>query len=279
MHTTLDTIIRISSSLPKAEKKFADALIENPDAIESRTLAEISFESGTSEASIVRFCKRLGFSGYTELKNALTEEGQTMPLSSASICKHDDMVTILSKLYQSNLEVLGETLAILRNDYDLVLKKLLQAKSIHFFAVGDANVVARLFNMKFKRLGVICSAEEDVMLQMITASNLTKDDVAIAISYEGRSKNVVEAMQIAKKRGATTISITNKPKSALLQYTDIPLMIAAHDMTIGKDKVIRRISDQFILEGLYMGYCSKLGQACQDRIRICQEAIDYNKIK
>ena len=279
MHKLLDTIIRISSSLPPAEKKIAHAILENPEAIESRTLSQISFESGTSEASIVRFCKRLGFSGYTELKNTLTAERQATPLSSNSIYGYDDMTTVLSKLYQSNLEVLGETLAILRNDYEVVLNKLIQARSIHFFAVGDANMVAKLFEIKFKRLGVFCSAEEDVMLQMLTASNLTKDDVAIAISYEGRSRNVVETMQIAKKRGATTISITNKPKSPLLQYTDITLMIAAHDMTIGRDKVTRRISDQFILEGLYMGYRARLGKKCDDKIRVSQEAIDYNKIK
>ena len=139
-------------------------------------------------------------------------------------------------------------------------------------------MAAKLSYIKFKRIGVICSAEEDVMLQMIAASNMTKNDVAIAVSYEGRTKNVVEAMKIAKQRGATTISITRRDNSPLLEYTDIRLLVTANDLTIGKDKVTRRISDQFILEALYLGYESRLGWGCKEHIKETQQAIDYNKM-
>lgn len=79
---------------------------------------------------------------------------------------------------------------------------LISAKAIHFFGTGDAYAVARLAYMKFKRLGVVCSCDEDVMLQMITASNMSSQDVAIAVSYEGRSQNVVRAFKIAKTDGS-----------------------------------------------------------------------------
>ena len=116
------------------------------------------------------------------------------------------------------------------------------------------------------------------MLQMIAASNLTKNDVAVAVSYDGRSRNVVEAMKIAKQRGATTISITRRDNSPLLEYTDIRLLVSANDLTVGRDKVTRRISDQFILEALYLGYESRLGRGCKEHIKATQQAIDYNKI-
>ena len=70
MHEILEKISKIAPSLPRAQKTIAEALMENPEAIERMTLAEISRESGTSEASIIRFCRELGFSGYTALNEA-----------------------------------------------------------------------------------------------------------------------------------------------------------------------------------------------------------------
>ena len=278
MHEIMEQIIRISPQLHRAEKKIADALLENPEAIENRTLAQMSAGSGASEATIVRFCRRLGFDGYTALKDAFTQANHRDPVSLINIREQDSMASILEKLYRNNLEVLSETMAIKTNDYERVLEVLLRAKSIHFFAVGDACVVAKLCYMKFRRIGVSCTAEEDVMCQMITAGNLTSDDVAIAVSYEGRSRNVVEAMKIAKERGATTISITRRERSPLLQYSDITLLISAHDLTIGRDKITRRISDQLILEALYLGYESRLANSYREKLRVTQNAIDTNKI-
>ena len=278
MHDLLEKIIKLAPTLTHAQRIIAEALIENPEAIERMTLAEISRESGTSEASVVRFCRSLGYGGYTEMKEAFCLANQKNADSLINIDMHDSMEVILNKLYKNNIEVLSETLAIEENDYEGAIAALLNAKSIHFFAVGDAYMAANLAYMRFKRIGVECSAEQDIMLQMITASNLTKEDVAIAVSYEGRSRNVVDAMKIAKERGATTIGITRRQKSPLSEYTDIKLLVSAKDLTFGRDKVTRRISDQFILEALYLGYKSRLDRKVQEKIRYTQLAIDTNKI-
>ena len=132
MHELIEKITRLSSSLPRAERIIAEALLENPEAIERMTLAEISRESGTSEASIIRFCRRLGYNGYTAMKEAFTEANHMEPASLISIAPNDDMSVILNKLYKNNMEVLSETLEITENNYDEVLGVLLRAKSIHF---------------------------------------------------------------------------------------------------------------------------------------------------
>ena len=279
MEEIVGKIMRISASLPLSEKKFADALLENSTALTGKTLSQIAMESGASEAAIIRFCKRMGMDGYTQFKEMLNEENSHRQKCNISISQQDNLPMILTKLYENNLEIMKQTLAIEGNDYERVLRHLLRARSVHFFAVGDANVVARLFEIKFTRVGVLCTAPEDIMLQMITANNMTSEDVAIAISYEGRSRNVVEAMRIAKERGAFTVSITRAPKSPLMQCTDVSLMVAANDVSVGKDKVTRRLSDQFILEGLYMGFRSRMGEDGIKKIRDSQRVIDYNKIK
>lgn len=267
-------------SLPRAEKAFADALLENPEAITHLTLAEIARESGSSEASIIRFCKRMGHSGYTALKEEFVKalaEGNEIQAEGIEVT--DDMKTILKKVYQSNVQTLSDTLVLAGEEYEKALEALLAAREIHFFGVGDAYAVCQLAQMKFGRLGIGTSAHSDVMLQMTASGNLTDKDVAVAVSYEGRSKNVVEAMRIAKRAGATTISITKMNKSPLLKYTDIGLFIAVNDLTVGRDKVTRRVSDQFILDALYLGYTTRMNKNYKKQLKKIQVAIDSNKFR
>lgn len=268
-------------SLPRAEKAIAEALMEHPEAITYMTLSEISKESGSSEASVIRFCKRMGFGGYSALQQAIAEalEEEGAPhLEDLKVSDGDSLYEITRKVYQSNVQTLTDTMVLINEQCDRALEALLEAKSIHFFGAGDAYAVCQLSYMKFKRLGIPCSAEGDVMLQMITASNLSKGDVAIAISYDGRSKNVVEALRIAKQMGATTISITKKHKTPLLRYTDIKLFIAVNDLSFEREKVTRRVADQFIMDVLYMGYMMRSGRNYKEQLKKSQVAIDGNKI-
>lgn len=277
-----DLFVRIRfllPSLPRAEKAIAEALLENPEAITHMTLAEIARESGSSEASIIRFCKRMGYDGYSSLKEAFIRAiAEGTEIQSEGIDVSDDMKTILKKVFQSNVQTLSDTLVLADDGYERALEALLKARGIHFFGVGDAFAVCELAYMKFSRLGIACSAHSDVMLQMVTAGNLSENDVALAISYEGRSKNVVEAMKVAKQMGATTISITKMNKSPLLKYSDINLFIAVSDLTIGRDKVTRRVADQFILDALYLGYTTRMNKNYKSQLKRIQNAIDRNKM-
>ena len=257
-----DLFVRIRfllPSLPRAEKAIASALLENPEAITHLTLAEIARESGSSEASIIRFCKRMGYDGYSSMKEDFIRAlAEGMEIHSEDIKVSDDMKTILKKVYQSNVQMLSDTLVLADDEnYEKALDALLKAREIHFFGVGDAFAVCQLAYMKFGRLGIPCSVHSDVMLQMMTAGNLTSKDVALAVSYEGRSRNVVEAMKIAKERGAVT---------------------AVNDLTVGRDKVTRRVSDQFILDALYLGYTTKINKGYKKQLQKIQTVIDCNKI-
>lgn len=266
--------------LPRAEKAFADALVENPEAIAHMTLAEAARESNSSDASIVRFCKRLGYHGYSELKQAcLVAVAENEEAYNEQVSSSDSIRDIMKKVFQSNMQTLQNTMVMADDNYQRAVDALIEAKSIHFFGVGDAYAACQFAYMKFSRLGVTSSALSDVMMQFTIANNLGKGDVALAVSYEGRSRNVVQSMAIAKKRGATTIGITKMSKSPLLKYIDIPLYIAISDLSVGRDKVTRRVADQFILDVLYLGYINHKKQDFSKYLKKNQLAIDYNKIK
>lgn len=277
-----DLLVRIRfqlPSLPRAEKVVAEALIDNPEAITNLTLAELAAETGSSDASIIRFCKRMGFSGYTDFKNAfISADYEELETDTVSSSDKEDMTSILKKVFQGNIQTLMDTLSLASSNYEEAVEAMYNAKSIHFFGVGDAYAVCLLAHMKISRLGITGSAYSDVMQQLITAGNLGPQDVAFAVSYEGRSKNVLEAMKMAKKNGAKTICITKMSKSPLIKLTDIALFISISDLTIGREKVTRRVADQAILDALFVGISAKKGKAAAMRLQQSQKAIDTNKI-
>lgn len=278
-----DLMVRIRfqiPSLPRAEKVVAEALLDNPEAIINLTLAELAHETGSSDASIIRFCKRMGFSGYTEFKNAfIVDANSNEEAENNNYDGQEKMTAILKKVFQSNMQTLMDTLSLASGNYEEALNAMVNAKSIHFFGTGDAYAVCQLAHMKFSRLGINGSAYSDVIQQLIAAVNLERGDVAFAVSYEGRSKNVIEAMKLAKSRGATTICITKMNKSPLIRVTDIALFISVSDLTIGREKVTRRVADQAILDALFVGMCLRKGKETNKRLQLIQNAIDCNKIK
>lgn len=279
MNELLVKIRFLIPSLPRAEKAFAQAILENPDAITHLTLATIAAEAGSSEASIIRFCKRMNYHGYSDLKQAFIGSiAEGSEVHEEEIEESDDIGMILKKVFQSNVQTLQNTMVLANDGYKDALDAMIKAKSIHFFGVGDAYAACQFAFMKFSRLGIPSSACSDVMLQLTTADNLGPEDVALAVSYEGRSRNIVQAMKIAKMRGATTISITKMNKSPLLRYTDISLFISVSDLTIGRDKATRRVADQFILDVLYLGYITKTKKDYSKCLKRTQAAIDCNKI-
>lgn len=204
--------------------------------------------------------------------------GEGGEVQSEKIENQDDMRTILKKVFQSNIQTLNDTLSLATDNYDKALDALLKAKSIHFSERAMHFLYASWLSMKFNRLGVSGSAHSDVMLQLIAAANMKQGDVAFAVSYEGRSRNIVDAMRIAKEMGAVTICITKMNKSPMLKYTDINLFTSISDLTIGRDKVTRRVSDQAILDALYLGYITKCGQNTSKYLKKVQNAIDCNKM-
>lgn len=266
-------------SLPRAEKVVAEALLENPEAIMNLTLASLARETGSSDASVIRFCKRMGYHGYSDFRQALlASSAENNDKQQEEIDFQDDMPTILKKVFQSNMQTLTDTLSLVTSNYEHALSAMANAKSIHFFGVGDAFAVCQLSHMKTLRMGIPGSAYSDVMCQLLTAANLGPEDVAFAVSYEGRSRNVVEAMRVAKSKGATTICITKMNKSPLMKVIDIPLFISISDLSYGREKVTRRVADQAILDALFVGLSIRKGKNHQRNMKNIQEAIDLNKL-
>ncbi|MDP4153221.1 MAG: MurR/RpiR family transcriptional regulator [Bacillota bacterium] len=269
------------SSLTRSEKKAADYLLNNPEEVVGLALNEYAEKSGSSQPSIIRLCKKIGTSGYAELKLNLSmqlESDNDQPNTVIDVKPEQGITSVINSIFEINIQILKETFELVTDDYEKALAAILDAKHICFFALGDAMMPCSYAEFKLRRLGYICYADADPDMQIINACNLMPGDVAISVSHTGNTRNVINAMKIAKKKGATTICITKVGKSELAKYCDIQLFTATADITIGKEIIARRIAEQAILEALYLMVLEKTKTISAKKIRESTAAMELNKL-
>ena len=251
MAKTLLNIKMLYNEMGKAERQIADWIEKNPGKIISLSIVELAEQCKCSEATIVRFSKRLGLSGYQELKISLAQEGGKSHVST-NISKNDNAYEIYEKVCNDIYLSLEKTKKSLNSDLlNEAADKICKAKKIVIFGLGNSASVAIDASHKLLRAGLNAVAYTDNHMQVIAASHLKKGDLAIGISHSGSSKDIVEALKISKEHGASTITITNKGKSPILKYTDMVLSTSSDETEYNILALNSRIAQLAIVDALY----------------------------
>lgn len=251
MDKTSLNIKLLYNEMGKAEKQIADWIFENPGKIISLSIVELAEQCKCSEATIVRFSKRLGLSGYQELKISLASESGGSAVST-HITAEDSAFEIYEKVCNDIYCSLEKTKKSLKADsLAKAAQALCSANKIVTFGLGNSASVALDASHKLLRAGLNAVAYSDNHMQMIAASHLSENDVVIAVSHSGSSKDIIEALQIAKSHGATTIAITNSGKSPILRHADIVLATSADETQYNILALNSRIAQLAIIDALY----------------------------
>ena len=239
------------NSMGNAEKRIADWISDNPGKIISLSIVELAEKCRCSEATIVRFSKRLGLSGYQELKISLASEGGGSAVST-NIDAGDSAYRMYEKVCSDIYLALELTKRSLDpNAIESAANIICKADKIVVFGLGNSASIAMDASHKFLRAGLNSVSYSDNHMQVIAASHLTQNDAAIAISHSGSSKDIVEALKIAKEHNAATIAITNSGKSPILKHSDIVLATASHETQYNILALNSRIAQLAIIDALY----------------------------
>ena len=251
MDKTMLNIKLLYKKFGKSEKKIADWLFENPNEILPLSIVDLADRCGCSEATIVRFAKKLGFSGYQGLKISLAQETNSTSVST-NITNNDSLEEIYDKVCNDIYCSLERTKMVLNTDtLEEVCKKISSAEKIVIFGLGNSASIALDASHKLLRTGCNAYAYSDNHMQVIVASHLTSNDVAIGISHSGSSKDIVEALKIAKESGATTVAITNSGKSPIQKYSDFTLFTASDETKHNILALNSRIAQLSIVNAIY----------------------------
>ena len=256
MESSQDSLLLIRSvypSLYEAEMRIADRIIQKPETVIHMTVAQLAREVGVADSSVIRFCRKIGFDGFTQLKINLAQHLKNPgDVILNEIKDDDDSYTIVSKVFSASVNALKDTLEFLdKNELSDAVEALLNAKRIEFYGVGTSATLAADAYYRFMRIGLPAYGATDPHISKISAGMLDQDCVAFGISHTGRTIDTVKALRIARDRGAKTICITSFTNSPITEVADIKLVTSTHESKFMKEAVSSRLAQVALLDGLY----------------------------
>ncbi|UFT98595.1 MurR/RpiR family transcriptional regulator [Radiobacillus kanasensis] len=266
------------SGLSEKEKGIADFILQDPDKIIHSTINQVSDALNVADATVFRFCKRLGFKGYQALKIALASE-VIHPIKDIheTISEKDSEETIFQKVFQSNIQALEYTKA-LDQDFKKAVEWLTEAEHVYFYGSGGSGIIALDGEHKFMRSGLSSRAYIDSHMQLMTAAQLREKDVAVFISHTGANKDLLEVLEIAKDCGAKTIGITNFAQSPLSKGVGTCLFTASKETEYRSEALSSRIAQLSLLDSLYIGYCMKKKEQSKLALHQVRDAIARKRV-
>ncbi|MCR1900298.1 MurR/RpiR family transcriptional regulator [Irregularibacter muris] len=243
------------------EKDIVKYILEHPRETTEMTIYKLAEETFSSPASIIRMCKKNGFSGFKDFTKALIYElamrDHNQSEEKSEITKSDSIWDIIEKVTYKNIISLEDTKNII--DVEVLSKSielLSQCDNICIFGIGSSLIVAKDAQQKFMRLNRYCTVSEDWHLQLLTARNMSSRDVGIIISYSGQTSEMIECAKAMKENDAKIISITQYGISPIVDLCDYNIFVAANESTFRSGAMSSRISQLNVIDILYTGYAN-----------------------
>jgi RpiR family transcriptional regulator, carbohydrate utilization regulator len=252
----------------KSDLKLVDVIKADPNSVIHMSIANLATRAKVSEPTVNRLCHKLGCQGYPDFKLRLAQE-----LSSAAhlfvdnIGAQEDSTVVINKILQSihaSIESLATGLD--PTALDAAASAICECRSINFFGMGASSSVALDAQHKFFRFGIPSIAHTDYINQRMISSMLQPQDVAIFISYTGRTKAMLENAQFAQGNGATIIGITSE-KSPLAQHCSIILNAQTAEDTDLFTPVSSRIAHLAVIDMLATKVALTLGAEVEENIK------------
>ena len=244
---------RISQvKLTQREKKIVEFLKDNQEMLLNDTITEFAEKVGVSDATVVRFCRHIGYKGYQDFKmhtarEMLPKERQFNPV----LERDDDPAMICNKIFNSEVSVLSRTLlGIQISEFEEIAAHLRNAGKIAIFGTGGSMNVAKDALHKFMKIGLMIYVYEDIDLQRMAASLLKKGDVAIVISHSGSNINTLRCLEMAKAGGAYTVALTGYSRNPIAKAADQTVKIASETTMYQSESVSTRIAQLAVIDAL-----------------------------
>lgn len=273
-----DTISQSYYELTAAERRTADYVLKNRDRSQYLSIGELAEESGVAEATVSRFCRRLGYKGYNAFKLAIANAGAPKPAAASDkpIRDSDDPIELARKLYAVESEAMLQTLSLLRPaELDKAVTILRNARKVLCMGQGGSMILAS----EAAHLFSVCEGKyvpvSDSHMQIIASATLTEADAVLFFSYSGATKDMMETLTVVREQGAKTILITRFPRSPGAALADVVLQCGSNESPLEHGSVPARIAQLFLLDILFTRVTLSEPDGCQaNRQRIAAALAD-----
>jgi len=227
---TITAIIQSAyGNMSVTERRIADFVLNSPEKIMFSSVTQVAEELEIAQSSITRFCQTIGLRGYQELKIRIAQSSEQPARPGGD---SEEEASLSKKLAQiSANSILDASMSIDQEALDEAVELLAAARKIVVFGLGESGPMAQLLKIKLMGQGLTADAHVDVHLQAISAAHVESSDVAIGISQEGSTKDIVSALRAARANGAKTICITGQGKSPITEVSDLKLVCVQRGIT------------------------------------------------
>ncbi|TVX87204.1 MurR/RpiR family transcriptional regulator [Paenibacillus agilis] len=272
MSSILHAIEQRHDQFHQQESKLAAYILQFPSNVINMGITELAEQSGTSAATVTRFCKSFHFRGFPDFKTKLAADlaQQTSPLTYQDIIAGNPLADIVKAIEANHLRSIADTTRLLDiPSLTRAVTALNRARQIDLYGVATSGIVALDFYQKLIRIGKRTTAFQDPHMQITSAANLTEEDVVVAISYSGETPETIEALQCAKERGATTISLSKVGSSRLAELADINLFASSLEEGMRRGDMASRIAQLHVIDTLFAAMVS---EAFDDHIPMLEQS-------
>ncbi|MEU5912667.1 MurR/RpiR family transcriptional regulator [Micromonospora sp. NPDC047527] len=281
-------IVHISGLLPSlspAEQRVARLVVADPAAAARRTITDLATAAETSEATVIRFCRSVGMDGYPQLRIRLAAEAaRRIEPPDARVVGGDippgaDLAQIIATIAFNDARAVEETAEQLDPAVcEQVVEAIAGAGRIDIYGAGASGFVASDFQQKLHRIGRIAFYFPDVHTALTSAALLGRGDVAIGISHTGTTSDVIEVLEQARTRGASTVALTNFPRSPITDVADFVLTTAARETTYRSGATASRLAQLTVVDCLFVGVAARNRSRARKALEATAEAVQSHRV-
>ncbi len=242
------------AQLRPAEVRVAQVLLAHPDQFFQWSVTEVAERAKVSEATVIRFAKLLGFSGFQALKITLAQEQATIDHGVLEVDPGDDWASALLKMHTYYQQATEATLGVAKQPrFRAVLDLLRHSTRTVTLGVGTSGLAAQVLSYKLGRAGFRVSHDMDGHFQSLAAASCRPGDVAVAFSVSGSTRDTTDALTLAKEAGAATVAVTHFVRSPLARLADHVLLSQGFDSPVVSGSVLAHVSQLILIDALYLG--------------------------
>jgi len=273
MIATASILMRIrhlGDALPPTAHRIATYIAEHADEVIRMSITEVAEQTGASEGSIVGLCRRLGASGFQELKILLSRDlVEPMRMIHEDLRPSDTVSDVAEHVFAAHIASLQETQKLLAaKTLARAVEIVRGARRVEVYGIGSAAPIAQDLGYRLLQLGHDAKPVTDSHIQAVSAAMADSGTAVVTVSHSGSTQETVLATELAKKAGARTIGITRMGKSPLARHCDVVLHTIANETRYRPEAMSSRVAQLAIIDTLVS--CCALADARRsiDRLQL-----------
>lgn len=251
-----------------SEKKLADYILSAQDSISRMSISELASACAVADATVSRFCRRLGYKGYPDFKIAIANASvgrlEDNPLS-GEITQEDDLETISRKLLNASVTAMNQTREVLNLQAVAQAAAILRSStSVYCMGQGGSMLIAAEAAHLFSTISSKFRPVSDSHMQAMAAVLMEPTDAVLFFSYSGSTLAMLDTLKSVRERGAKVILVTRFPNSPGAALADIVLQCGANENPLQSGSIPARIAQMYLVDVLFSEFTRKNLESAKD---------------